>query len=106
MSKRIFLIFWRQNNINFSNFRSYKDNQNLSNLLKIKYENALDIYDIMLRALPQRRPNCEEILKRKNLWALNEEEFEINDNLSEQYISEINDKNQLIISILKSKLKI
>jgi hypothetical protein len=30
---------------------------------------------------PHKRPNCEEILMKKNLWALNEEEFEINDEL-------------------------
>jgi hypothetical protein len=59
----------------------------------------------MLRALPERRPNCEEILKQKYLWALNEE-FEINDELREEYVSKINDENQSIFSVLKSKLKI
>ncbi len=89
----------------FQIFRSYKDNENLSNLLKNKYENALDIYDFMLRALPQRRPNCEEILKRKNLWALNEEEFQISHELREEIISKINDENKIVFSIFKSKLK-
>jgi hypothetical protein len=31
--------------------------------------------------LPQRRPNCEEILEKKDLWAQNEEKFETNDEL-------------------------
>ncbi len=30
-------------------------------------------------SLPNNRPNCEEILNRKNLWALNDDEFEIDD---------------------------
>jgi hypothetical protein len=59
----------------------------------------------MLRALPQRRPNCEEILKRKNLWALNEEEFQISHELREEIISKINDENKIVFSIFKSKLK-
>jgi hypothetical protein len=49
--------------------------------MKTKYNAAVDIYDDMLRDVSHKRPICEEILKKKDLWALNEEEFEINDEL-------------------------
>jgi hypothetical protein len=57
-------------------------------------------------SLPKNRPNCEEILNGKNLWALNEEEFEIDDELKEELIPKLVGENQLIFSILKSKLNI
>ncbi len=59
----------------------------------------------MIRGLPKKRPTCEEILKQRNLWALNKNELEINDELREEIISKINE-NQIIFSILKSKLNI
>ncbi len=74
--------------------------------MKKKYSAALDLYDDMLKPLPRRRPNCEEILGRKILWALNEEEFEINDELKKELIPKLDDENQIVFSILKSKLNI
>jgi hypothetical protein len=59
----------------------------------------------MKQRLSHKRPDCEEILKRKNLWAMSEEELEINDELREEIISKLNDEN-LIFSALKSKLNI
>jgi hypothetical protein len=58
----------------------------------------------MLRPLPRKRPNCKDILEKKDLWALNEGEFEISDELREEIICKINDKNKIVFSILKSKL--
>jgi hypothetical protein len=60
----------------------------------------------MIRGLPQKRPNCEQILERKKQWALNEEEFEIDEELKKELIPKLVGKNQLIFSILKSKLNI
>ncbi len=60
----------------------------------------------MTRRFSQLRLNCEEILNRKNSWALNEEEFEINDELKKELIPKLVGENQLIFSILKSKLNI
>jgi hypothetical protein len=60
----------------------------------------------MLRAKPDKRPTCEKILKKKDLWALNGEEFEINDELKKELIPKLVDENQIIFSILKSKLNI
>ncbi len=68
--------------------------------MKTKYKAALDLYVDMLYPLPQRRPNCEEILERKSSWALNEEEFEIDDELKEELILKMDDKNQFVFSIL------
>jgi hypothetical protein len=82
--------------------RSY---ENLSELLKTKYKAAIDIYDDMLRAVPNKRPTCKEIIEKKDLWALKEEEFEIDMELRGEIIPKLNDEN-LIFSVLKSKLNI
>jgi hypothetical protein len=55
----------------------------------------------MTAKLPNKRPDCEKILEKKNSWALNEEEFEINGELKK----ELDDENKIVFSILKSKLK-
>ncbi len=73
--------------------------------MKTNYNAALQLYDDMIRGLPKKRPTCEEILKQRNLWALNKNELQINDELREEIISKINE-NQIIFSILKSKLNI
>jgi len=46
------------------------------------------------------------MLERKKQWVLNEEEFEIDDELKEELIPKLVGENQLIFSILKSKLNI
>jgi hypothetical protein len=74
--------------------------------LKTKYKGALDLYVDMLNPLPQRRPNCEEILNRKNSWTLNEDEFEIDEKVKKELNLKMDDENQLIFSKLKSKLNI
>jgi hypothetical protein len=70
--------------------------------LKTKYNATVDIYDDILRAVSNRRPTCEEILKKKDLWALNEEEFEINYELKIELILKLDDEKQIVFSILKS----
>jgi hypothetical protein len=47
--------------------------------LKGKFQNAGESYDDMTRSV--QNPNYEKILKKKDLWAMNEEEFEVNDEL-------------------------
>ncbi len=74
--------------------------------MKNKYIAALDLHDDILRRFPGRRPNCEEILGRKISWALNEDEFEINDKLKKELILKLDDENQIVFTILKSKLNI
>jgi hypothetical protein len=74
--------------------------------LKTNYNAALELYDDMIRDLPKKRPTCEEILKQRSSWALNEKELEIHDRLREEIISKINDENQIVFSLLKSKLNI
>jgi hypothetical protein len=58
----------------------------------------------MTATLPNRRPDCKEILEKKNSWALIEEEFKINDDLKEELILKLGDENQIAFSILKSKI--
>jgi hypothetical protein len=68
--------------------------------LKTKFKAALDLYDDMLQPLPRKRPNCEQILEKINLWALNEEEFEINDELRKEINSKLNNQNEFVFHIL------
>jgi hypothetical protein len=50
-----------------------------------------------------KRPNCEEIHKRKNSWALNEEEFEINEKFLKIIDSKESEDELTIYSMLRSK---
>ena len=52
----------------------------------------------MCNHLPQRPPNCEEILQKRHLWALNED-FETNDEL-EKVIDSQGSENELTIYCL------
>jgi hypothetical protein len=54
---------------------------------------------------PYKRPNCEEILNRKDSWAMSRD-FEIDEELKKELIPKLVGENQLIFSILKSKLNI
>ncbi len=55
--------------------------------------------------LPSQRPGCEDIQKKTDFWALNEEGFEIDAELRGEIISKLNGGN-LIFLVLKSKLNI
>jgi len=58
----------------------------------------------MTQMLPQKRPNCEEILERKKKWALNEKEFEINDEFEKIIDSKGRENELTIYSMLRSKM--
>jgi Ribonuclease G/E len=77
----------------FKIFRSYIQNKGLSEILESKYYVALDLQPEMCSYLPEKRPNCEKILEDKNKWALNEEEFEIDDKLYKELIIKLFNKN-------------
>jgi Zyg-11 family protein len=51
-----------------------------------------------------KRPNCEEILEDKDLWALDENDFDLENALGTSIESELKGKNFLIHHILESKL--
>jgi hypothetical protein len=73
-------------NINFSPYKV----ENPS-LLEKKYINLLNLLVGMKKLHSEHRPNCEEILKQKDLWALSDSQMksklkiEINSNNSFQY---------------------
>jgi Zyg-11 family protein len=58
----------------------------------------------MTNRVPSKRPNCEKILEMKELWSLNENEFNIEKELNTLFESGCKGKNFLIHSILESKL--
>ncbi len=45
--------------------------------MKIKYNESLELCNEMTSRFPHKRPDSENILERKNSWALNEEGLEI-----------------------------
>jgi hypothetical protein len=57
----------------------------------------------MTQELPHIRPNCQQILKDKHLWALNENEFEFENELSLILKSEENSERNFVYSILELK---
>ncbi len=73
--------------------------------MKSKFKVSLELCNEMTARLPNKRPDCEKILEKKNSWALIEEEFEINNELKKELILKLNNENEIIFSVLKSKLK-
>ncbi len=87
-------------------FSSYDDIENISNLLKTKYKASLELCNEMTARLLNKRPNCEEILERKNWWALNKEALEINDELQNIIASKERENEFQIYSILRSEINL
>jgi hypothetical protein len=58
----------------------------------------------MTEVNPKNRPNCEEILKEKQLWALSENEFEIENKLRAFLESQEEKENNFLYFILESHL--
>ncbi len=76
----------------------------MSKHLKKKYKESFELCNEMAARLPQKRPDCDDILEKKNSWALNEREFEINDEL-EKIIDSKESENELTIYLfLRSKM--
>ncbi len=59
----------------------------------------------MLRDVSHKRPTCEEILKKKDLWALNEEDLKIDKEIRKFIFDKTRDENQFIYSYLIFKIK-
>jgi hypothetical protein len=72
-------------------------------LYDLKYNAAVDIYHDM-SAVSHKRSNCEEILKKRNLWVLNGSEFEINDELKKIIDSKESESELTIYSMLRPKM--
>jgi hypothetical protein len=59
----------------------------------------------MLRDASHKRPTCEEILKKKDLWALNEEDLKIDKEIRKIIFDKSRDENQFIYLYLIFKIK-
>jgi hypothetical protein len=57
----------------------------------------------MTKLIPSKRPNCKEILESKHLWALDKNEFEINDELR-HVLKEKSEDKQSIYHLICTKL--
>ncbi len=87
-------------------FRSYDHIQNISNQLKSKYNESLELCNEMTQRFPHKRPDCEKILERKNLWALNKYELQISDQLENMIASKERENKLTIYSILRSEINL
>ncbi len=70
------------------NFSSFEENNNsntaqllIEPLLVPKYKNAIQMWESMTQPNPYKRPNCHQILNSQHLWALDNNEFQINDQM-------------------------
>jgi hypothetical protein len=67
-----------------------------------KYIQALEIYSQMTDNVPSKRPNCQEILEKRYLWAINEDDFDIQTEKKLALNSRLEDES-FIYSIIESK---
>jgi hypothetical protein len=67
-----------------------------------KYIQALEIYSRMTDNVPSKRPNCQEILEKRYLWAINEDDFDIQTEKKLALNSRLEDES-FIYSIIESK---
>jgi len=74
----------------------FEENKTESNLLISKYAEAVELYLKMTRNIPSKRPNCEEMLKEKNMWALSLNDLETNETLN-NILKASNEKDVLSI---------
>ncbi len=58
----------------------------------------------MTKESETRRPDCEDILKKKDLWALKEEKFKIDDEFEKIIDSKESENELTIYSLLRLKL--
>jgi hypothetical protein len=83
--------------------RNYQVDSAVDCIIWSKYHQASEFSSDMTNRKPSKRPNCETILEAKHLWALNEHEFDIENELKNFFDSKFEDKNLFIYSILESK---
>ncbi len=70
-----------------------------------KYRSAVQLFKSMTQMNPIKRPNCEEILETRGLWAMDKNDFEINDELR-HILEEKSKDNQSIYHIIQTKFKL
>jgi RCC1 and BTB domain-containing protein len=92
------------------NFSSYEENNNsntaqllIEPLLVLKYKNAIQMWESMTQPNPSKRPNCDQILDSQHLWALDKNEFQINDEMKHILEEKSKDK-QSVYHIIYTKL--
>jgi hypothetical protein len=70
-----------------------------------KYNEARRLFDKMTRALPNQRPDCEQIIKLKKLWVLEENDFEFENEITRALNCKEENENSFIHIIMATKLE-
>jgi hypothetical protein len=65
------------------------------------YKECTELCNEMKAQISHKRPDCKDILKRKNLWAMNEE-IELNNDL--KYFIDSKESESTIYSMLKCRI--
>jgi len=68
-----------------------------------KYKEMSDLCYKMMDTKYRNRPDCEQILEKKRLWALSSEEFEAREDF-EKVLNCDHNNNSFVCSIIKLKL--
>ncbi len=75
--------------------------------MRPRYKKAIELYDIMCRAIPNDRPSCAKILKQlesKDTWVLYKGDFTVENDLRDLLKSEKFEEKSIAFWILKRKL--
>ncbi len=73
--------------------------------MKAKYKAAVDIDARMLDPKSKERPTCGEILKEKELWALNQGELEIDEKMkSNSKFDDNSDKDSNLFNLVQNHI--
>jgi hypothetical protein len=73
----------------------------MSTQINLKYYELKKLFQKMTHSSPDQRPNCEEILEEKHLWASDENEFDLNNEIRVILKSEEKNETKFVHSILE-----
>jgi hypothetical protein len=86
-------------------FSAFEDYSIESSLLNTKYAKLIELCVEMTSDDPSKRPNCKEILEKKNFWTLDLNEFEFENELRNILCYPIKNADFYIYSILELRLR-
>jgi serine/threonine protein kinase len=69
-----------------------------------KYQKVSELWNEIVSRIPNKRPDCGEILSKKHLWALMENELKLDKEMIKLLESKREDKEHFIYSMIKTRL--
>jgi hypothetical protein len=84
-------------------YKEGQANNRISPELMSKFRNAKDFLIQMTNRAYKKRPDCQQILENKHIWALNREEFNAEQEL--RFVEENESNNPYVYSMIITKLR-